>query len=121
LIFSANGNSFSPLISFRRNLRKPDCFGQVTRSAQWNLMWLGVVSAAPVDSAPPASNAGSRPFAFRLTPFFDEHQIRVVTIMGTVIRGATIGVDPIPYRGRDSFDPADIGLRPASTGATSRL
>jgi hypothetical protein len=31
-----------------------------------------------------------------MTPFFDEHQIRVVTIMGTVIRGATIGVDPIP-------------------------
>ena len=34
-------------------------------------------------------------FAFRLTPFFDEHQIRVMTIMGTAILSAAIGEDPI--------------------------
>lgn len=34
-------------------------------------------------------------FAFRLTSLFDEHQIRVVTIQGTAILGATIGEDPI--------------------------
>jgi hypothetical protein len=34
-------------------------------------------------------------FAFRLTLFFDEHHIRVVTILGTAILSATIGEDPI--------------------------